>query len=158
MKDLARQAAERMMVPEPRGKTACWALLENFSGGPREAQVDPPRVVRLVARARREKSAARAAERARPAAPSFEASDAFLESYAWRRLRMVVLKKRGRRCECCGATPAHGARMNVDHIKPRKLFPELALVEDNLQVLCDDCNHGKGNWDQTDWRPEAQGG
>lgn len=33
------------------------------------------------------------------------------------------------------------------------LFPDLALSMDNLQVLCGDCNHGKGNWDVTDWRP-----
>lgn len=45
--------------------------------------------------------------------------------------------------------------MNVDHIKPRRLFPWLALELKNLQVLCHDCNHGKGNWDQTDWRPSA---
>lgn len=85
-------------------------------------------------------------------------SDAFLESYEWRRLRMVVLKKRGARCECCGASPKDdkSVRINVDHIKPRRLFPELALVEENLQVLCNVCNHGKGNWDQTDWRAENQ--
>ena len=44
--------------------------------------------------------------------------------------------------------------MNVDHIKPRRLYPGLALEKSNLQVLCADCNHGKGNWDQTDWRGE----
>jgi 5-methylcytosine-specific restriction endonuclease McrA len=22
----------------------------------------------------------------------------------------------------------------------------------NLQILCHTCNHGKGNWDRTDWR------
>lgn len=65
---------------------------------------------------------------------------------------MVVLKKRGARCECCGATPANGAVMNVDHVHPRKTHPQLALEETNLQVLCGDCNHGKGNWDSTDWR------
>jgi 5-methylcytosine-specific restriction endonuclease McrA len=43
-------------------------------------------------------------------------------------------------------------RINVDHIKPRKLFPHLALSLDNLQTLCSPCNHGKGNWDMTDWR------
>jgi 5-methylcytosine-specific restriction endonuclease McrA len=42
--------------------------------------------------------------------------------------------------------------MNVDHVKPRKLFPALSLDKGNLQVLCEVCNHGKGNWDQTDWR------
>ena len=82
-------------------------------------------------------------------------SDAFLQSYEWRKLRMVVLKKRGARCECCGATPQDGIRINVDHVKPRKKFPELALTESNLQVLCHDCNHGKGNWDETDWRADA---
>ena len=80
-------------------------------------------------------------------------TDSFLSTYEWRRVRMIALKKYGPRCQCCGATPADGAVMNVDHIKPRKLFPELALTLDNLQILCHECNHGKGNWDQTDWRP-----
>lgn len=84
----------------------------------------------------------------------FEATPEFLQGFEWRKLRMVVLTKRGARCECCGSTPADDIRINVDHIKPRKLFPELALVESNLQILCDVCNHGKGNWDQTDWRAE----
>lgn len=78
----------------------------------------------------------------------------FLQTYAWRRLRMEALKKHGARCQCCGASPQTGAVINVDHVKPRKLFPELALSLDNLQILCHECNHGKGNWDQTDWRPE----
>lgn len=80
--------------------------------------------------------------------------DGFLLSYEWRKLRMVALKKYGAVCQCCGATPKTGAVMNVDHIKPRKLFPQLALDVDNLQILCGDCNHGKGNWDMTDWRQE----
>ncbi len=82
-------------------------------------------------------------------------SDAFLSTYAWRKLRMEALKKYGARCQCCGATPADGAVMNVDHIKPRKKWPSLALDLNNLQVLCHDCNHGKGNWDETDWRSAA---
>lgn len=81
-------------------------------------------------------------------------SDAFLQTYEWRRVRMVALKLHGARCQACGATPSTGAVMNVDHIKPRKLFPDLALSLENLQVLCHECNHGKGNWDVTDWRPE----
>jgi uncharacterized protein (TIGR02646 family) len=67
---------------------------------------------------------------------------------------MEVLKRDGRRCACCGATPEDGLKMHVDHIKPRKHYPHLALEHSNLQVLCEVCNHGKGNWDQTDWRKE----
>jgi len=82
-------------------------------------------------------------------------SNAFLLSPAWRSLRMRVIVARGNRCECCGASPKDGITINVDHIKPRIRFPELALDEANLQVLCDVCNHGKGNWDETDWRDDA---
>jgi len=80
------------------------------------------------------------------------ASNNFLSTYEWRKLRMEALIKYGRKCVCCGATPESGAIMNVDHIKPRKTHPELALDINNLQILCSDCNHGKGNWDSTDWR------
>lgn len=79
-------------------------------------------------------------------------SNEFLESYAWRRVRMEALKRHGAICQCCGASRKTGAVIHVDHIKPRKLFPNLALDIDNLQVLCHECNHGKGNWDMTDWR------
>lgn len=79
-------------------------------------------------------------------------SDDFLSSFEWKAVRMMALKRYGPVCQCCGASPATGAVMNVDHIKPRKLFPQLALDVDNLQILCGDCNHGKGNWDMTDWR------
>ena len=80
------------------------------------------------------------------------ASKEFLTSYEWRRLRMQAITIHGAKCQCCGATPATGAVINVDHVKPRKLYPELALDINNLQILCHECNHGKGNWDQTDWR------
>lgn len=55
--------------------------------------------------------------------------------------------------QCCGRTPQiHRVVLHVDHVKPRHFFPELALEITNLQVLCEDCNKGKGAWDQTDWR------
>ena len=79
-------------------------------------------------------------------------STGFLSTYEWRKTRMVALKKYGARCQCCGASAANGIVIHVDHIKPRKLFPHLALNVENLQVLCEVCNHGKGNWDMTDWR------
>lgn len=120
-------AALRLGVPPPKNKADGYKLLNQFCGG-------------FVAK---------------PAAsPDFKGdvnSPEFLESYQWRRLRIVVLKKYGARCGCCGATSKE-VRLHVDHIKPRRLFPALALVESNLQVLCEVCNHGKGNWDQTDWR------
>ena len=88
---------------------------------------------------------------AQPTVSPFSKDD-FLSTFEWRKVRMVALKKYGPRCQCCGATPADGLKMHVDHIKPRKLYPQLALDVSNLQILCEECNHGKGNWDMTDWR------
>lgn len=68
----------------------------------------------------------------------------FLRSAAWRKLRLVVFARDGKRCVHCGATPESGARIRVDHIKPRIYFPQLALDPKNLQVLCDSCNGRKG--------------
>ena len=87
-------------------------------------------------------------------APSSDRA-AFYLSQEWRELRYRVLKAYGARCQCCGATPADGVKMHVDHIKPRYYYPELSLVESNLQVLCEPCNLGKRHLDTTDWRDKA---
>lgn len=72
---------------------------------------------------------------------------------AWLQVRYQALKDAKGRCLCCGRSPKEGAVLHVDHIKPVSQFPELALTLSNLQVLCADCNEGKSNRDQTDWRP-----
>ena len=71
---------------------------------------------------------------------------------AWRRLRYRALIASDGCCECCGTSPSKGKPLHVDHIKPRSKYPDLELEISNLQVLCDDCNLGKGAWDETDWR------
>jgi len=52
----------------------------------------------------------------------------------------------------CGADSKE-VRICVDHIKPRRKYPELELDINNLQILCDACNHGKASWDEEDFRP-----
>lgn len=81
--------------------------------------------------------------------------DPFYESQEWLRLRYETLKRVGRKCLVCGKGPPE-ATLHVDHIKPRSIHPELALDPDNLQVLCSDCNLGKSNRDEIDWRPRTQ--
>lgn len=78
--------------------------------------------------------------------------DDFYQCEAWRRVRYLAIRNCNGRCQCCGASAKDGVRIHVDHIKPRSKFPHLQLKLNNLQVLCEDCNIGKGNWDITDWR------
>lgn len=82
----------------------------------------------------------------------FIASSEFLKTMQWAKLRMKVLVESEGKCECCGSTAQDGVKICVDHVKPRKFFPELALTQGNLQVLCDLCNLGKGNNFSTNWK------
>jgi len=88
-------------------------------------------------------------KRKRDTEPDYVNSNEFLMSWEWRKLRYKVIKKFGAVCMCCRSTD----KIHVDHIKPRRKYPELALDFNNLQVLCEICNMGKSAWDETDWRP-----
>lgn len=87
----------------------------------------------------------RASAPVEPPAISHAAAQEFYQSRAWKRVRLRILIRDGRICRCCGATPDAGAVMNVDHIRSLRHFWHLRLDETNLQVLCADCNCGKGN-------------
>ena len=78
----------------------------------------------------------------------------FYSSWEWKNARYVALKTNGYRCQCCGWRPGdtdHG-HLVVDHVKPRSKYPGLALEQSNLQVLCNDCNMGKSNIYEDDFR------
>lgn len=79
----------------------------------------------------------------------------FFKTPEWQQLRYKILIKYGRKCMCCGAEPKDGVQLHVDHIKPRSKYPELELDEGNLQVLCEDCNMGKSNIYQHDFREDT---
>lgn len=79
-------------------------------------------------------------------------SDGFLLTPEWRAVRAEAIKRYGLACGKCGAEQTARSRTNIDHIKPRKFFPELALDIDNLQPLCGKCNKRKGNGAAIDYR------
>ena len=79
-------------------------------------------------------------------------ADPFLYSKEWRDLRKLAIEKYGLVCSKCGQENSRRFPINIDHIKPRRYFPELALEISNLQPLCGPCNKAKGNKHQTDYR------
>lgn len=72
-------------------------------------------------------------------------SDYFTRSQQWQKLRVAAIEKYGTKCRKCGSYPTRSKPLNIDHILPRKYFPELALDINNLQPLCAPCNKSKGN-------------
>lgn len=81
---------------------------------------------------------------------------AFYASWEWKRLSYDVKLERGRKCECCGAK-APDVRVHTDHVKPIRRHWHLRLDKTNLQILCEDCNMGKGSRDETDFREDDLG-
>lgn len=79
----------------------------------------------------------------------------FYDSPEWLALRYRVLQKNSGSCMLCGCRASIDNPLQVDHIKPRSLHPDLELAESNMQVLCKNCNQGKSNKDSTDWRFRA---
>lgn len=55
----------------------------------------------------------------------------------WPKVRKAYLEKFPR-CACCGSTRS----LQVHHIYPFYLFPDLELVEDNLITLCNKGRYG----------------
>jgi hypothetical protein len=76
------------------------------------------------------------------------AANTFYQCALWKSIRSKVLANLGTSCLKCGSSLA----IAVDHILPRSLYPELALREENLQVLCRSCNSSKGNRSTEDFR------
>lgn len=81
----------------------------------------------------------------------------FYASQDWRELRYEALRNSDGSCCCCGARKADGAQLHVDHIKPRSKYPELQLDIENLQILCQDCNIGKSNYYDDNWKVKMEG-
>ncbi len=139
--------AERMtdssdVFPEQPGLVPCQNCKELAKAYWQNLKPQKPKSLSLKARRKAQQRKGNKALRRRDALPQS----------AWSRLRYDALKKSDGCCSLCGANKARGAVLHVDHIKPVSRHPELALDPDNLQVLCRDCNMGKSNTDQTDWR------
>lgn len=112
-----------------------------------EAEVQA-RLTRLVGQSKVVKD--RVWKRQRQLAKPYETS--FYTTRAWLEIRYEAIRRNDGKCGACGRGKTDGIILHVDHIKPRSKFPKLELDVDNLQILCEQCNLGKGNRDATDWR------
>ena len=67
----------------------------------------------------------------------------FYKAKEWKKARYCALLAHGNKCQLCGSTSNDGP-LEVDHILPRVLRPELCLDPSNLQILCNQCHLAKG--------------
>lgn len=67
----------------------------------------------------------------------------FLQTQEWRELRYATMQRDGFRCMICGRDASDGVKLQVDHIKPRSMYPDLEKDPANLRTACSDCNQGR---------------
>ncbi len=90
--------------------------------------------------------------------PSKQEKTDFYKSWVWRSARVKVLQRFSATCQLCSASSKHldmcgePVRIVVDHIYPLHTHWDMRLAASNLQVLCDECNQGKGAWNTADFR------
>lgn len=58
----------------------------------------------------------------------------------WKRVVRIALERAEYHCEQCGLHKSQVIRLDVHHIVPQAIRPELFLSLGNLQVLCSDCH------------------
>jgi len=64
------------------------------------------------------------------------AGDKFYSSPEWLKVRHKAIARAGFKCQMCGCDVRGRGKAHVDHIKPRRKYPELSFDINNLQVLC----------------------
>jgi 5-methylcytosine-specific restriction protein A len=77
-----------------------------------------------------------------------EKHDPFYNSTPWRKLRAYILAK-DPLCHYCRLIGQVTVATIGDHLKPRRLFPELSLYPDNIVGSCDHHHQVKRNWERT---------
>lgn len=78
--------------------------------------------------------------------------DDFFASSTWKELRYMVLVRDKATCQCCNRSRKDGVTIQVDHIIPVSIDFSKRADPNNLQCLCADCNEGKGNRSNENWR------
>lgn len=76
--------------------------------------------------------------------------DPFYQCAEWQALRLQALRRDRWRCVLCGASVATRGQSRVDHIQPRRVRPDLALVLSNLRTLCARCDNQRHAIDKSD--------
>ena len=66
------------------------------------------------------------------------------ESAQYREWRLAIFQRDNFTCVWCGDN--NGGNLEADHIKPRKIFPEMVFLIENGRTLCKSCHRKTDTW------------
>lgn len=88
--------------------------------------------------------------------PSRKHTQAFYATLAWKELSYRTRTRYPPRCMLCLKPGSETNPLVCDHIKPLRFNWELRLDPNNMQILCNNCNIGKGSHCDADYRSLSQ--
>lgn len=65
----------------------------------------------------------------------------FYNSPDWKRKKKAILKDQHYECQRCKAKGQYKRARTVHHRKYLRMRPDLALDDDNLEAVCDECHY-----------------
>lgn len=66
--------------------------------------------------------------------------------YRHRDIKAALIRDSHEKCIYCESAPRHVAPGDVEHIKPKRHFPDLVVDWENLGFVCPECNTAKGDY------------
>jgi uncharacterized protein (TIGR02646 family) len=73
-----------------------------------------------------------------------------LKHYRHKDIKMSLFSSSFSKCAFCECHPKEGGNIEIEHFKPKALFPELTFVWTNLLPACRRCNGKKGSHNTED--------
>lgn len=67
----------------------------------------------------------------------------FYNSPMWKRKKKEILKAQHHECQRCKAKGQYKRARTVHHRKYLRIRPDLALADDNLEAICDECHYNE---------------
>lgn len=76
-----------------------------------------------------------------------EIKDRMWQNYRHPDIKEALFQASHNKCAFCESKPAESGNIEIEHFKPKSLYPQLAFAWENLLPVCRKCNESKSSWD-----------
>lgn len=76
-----------------------------------------------------------------------EIKDRMWKNYRDSAIKEALFQASFNKCAFCESKPGESGNIEIEHFRPKSLYPKLAFAWENLLPVCRKCNESKRSWD-----------